>query len=254
MSTLYSPRYYLSILVGFVFLALTACGSSGGGGGNDSIIEGTLRSAAQAKALAAGEEGIGGVNVSALGDHTATDNRGNFTIRADGASFPGGAVEFTFSGQGTDSSVVLDNVLGGPGVTGYVNFVKDGYGISGESTDADGNVLSASTSLNCSNEIRTFGGNGELWKPVAESTGTVVILMPAEYRHAAVEILNNQNKVVDEPLKRSCCDHNAGREHIFLRRSAGSLATAGLPLNIVFRFPGGRVECRMVPNPHQRYE
>lgn len=251
MNSIFSTKYYLCALVGFALLALVACGSSGGGG-NDSTIEGTLRSAGQVRA--ASGEGVAGVNVSALGDHAVTDGQGRFTIRADGASFSGGAVQFTFSGQGTDSSVVLNNVLGGPGVTGYVNFTFDGSGISGESTDADGNILSTANSLNCSNEIRTFGGNGELWKPVAESTGTVVILMPAEYRHAGVEILNNQNKVVDEPLKRSCCDHNGGREHVFLIRSASSLATAGLPLSVVFRFPDGRVECRTVPNPHQRYE
>jgi hypothetical protein len=210
--------------------------------------------------LGPGEGGVPEVSVSALGDSAVTDANGNFTLLADGNAFAGGPVEFVFAGQGLDQSVVLDGVIGGPGAMAFVDFlVEDSGDISGQSTDVDGNVLGTTpatgASLGCS-VVDDFvdGGSNALWKPHSERTGTVVILMPPQYRNAAVEVFNSSNEVVDGPLIRDCCSHNGGREHIYLTRSAGDLAGAGAPLTVRFTFSDGFVDCRTVPNPQQRYD
>jgi hypothetical protein len=249
-----------------MFFGISCGGSSGGGndepGGDNALtIEGTLSSASSAAArmLEAGQGGIAGVQVSALGDSVSTDNNGNFALVVDGASFAGGTVEFTFLGQGLDSKVVLEGVLGGAGATAYVNFLVESSGeISGESLDAAGNVLGTTpgAGLGCTTtqSFSDGGGGGALWKPHAERTGTVVILMPAEYRNASVEIYNSSNDIVAEPMIRDCCEHNGGREHIYLTHSAGSLASSGTPITVKFQFPDGTIDCRTVPDPNQRYD
>lgn len=247
-------------------MAFSACsGSSGGGdettnrGDSVTTLQGTLRSnAANARVLVPGEGGVPEVTVSALGSSSTTDENGNFTLFADGNAFAGGPVEFIFAGQGLDQSVVLDGVIGGPGAMAFVNFVVEDSGdISGESTDVDGNVLGTTPAglAGCS-IVDDFvdGGSGALWKPHSERTGTVVILMPPQYRDAGVEVVNSANQIVDGPLIRDCCSHNGGREHIYLTRTAGDLAGAGAPLTVRFTFSDGFVDCRSVPNPQQRYD
>ena len=92
--------------------------------------------------FSSGDGGIPEVTVSALGSTTQTDENGNFTLRVDGETFPGGDVLFQFSGNGIDSSVVLENVLGGPDVIAFTDFVREASGnITGESFDAEGNLI-----------------------------------------------------------------------------------------------------------------
>jgi hypothetical protein len=250
-------------------LAAASCGGGSGGGGDGSTaaasggstltIQGTFRSgSAASRVLSAGEGGIAGVQISALGDSATTDELGNFSLVADGNAFSGGAVSFSFSGPGINETVPLEGVLGGPGATAYNDFVLEDSGeISGVSTDAAGNVLGRTPGggLGCSQTL-TFldGGGGALWKPLSERTGTVVILMPAEYRSAEVAVFNSRNEIVDGPLIRDCCDHNGGREHIYLTRSSGDLAGAGTPLTVRFQFGDGFTDCRTVPDPNQRYD
>lgn len=239
-----------------------ACGggSGGGGAGGDAVnIEGTLSSAAAtARVLGAGEGGIAGVQVSALGDTTTTDANGNFNLFADGNAFAGGAVEFNFVGDGISSTVILEGVAGGPGANAFVNFILEDSGqITGESTDVDGNVLGTTPGarLGCSS-TGTFidGALGALWKPHSERTGTVVVLMPPQYQGATFEVLNSRGEFVDGALIRDCCSHNGGREHIYLTRTAESLSGAGVPLTVRFGFPDGFVDCRVVDVPTQRYD
>jgi len=241
-----------------ISLTLISCGSGGGGNSSDVKIEGTLRSrVSSARILQAGEGGIAGVQVSALGDVDLTDSNGNFKLSSDSSLFPGGTVEFFFSGNGVESTAILDGVPGGEGAQAYADFIVEDSGvISGKSTDAAGNILGTTplgASLGCPS-VRVIGGGGELWKPVAESTGGAVILMPSIYQGSEFGIFNNADEVVDQPIRRSCCDHNGGREHLFLGRSASSLAGAGVPLVLRFKLRNGTTECRLVPNPVQRYE
>ncbi len=246
-------------------LGTTACGggSGGGDGGGDTTmlttIEGTLRTAASAsRVLGPGEGGIAGVTVGALGDSAVTDENGNFNLSVDGAIFSGGTVEFTFSSETIAETAILEGVPGGPGTMAFTDFfLEDSGRITGESLDANGEVIGTTPGgrLGCS-VTQTFvdGGLGALWKPHSERTGTVVILMPAEYRNADVVVYNNSGDVVDGPLIRDCCSHNGGREHVYLTRSSGDLAGAGVPLTVQFTFSDGFSDCRTVPDPNQRYD
>ncbi|MCB0359693.1 MAG: hypothetical protein KDD44_08655, partial [Bdellovibrionales bacterium] len=237
-------RKALSILLSLGLLGgLDACrgssdddGDSGSNVTTQTSIEGTLSAEnASSSRLGAGEGGISGVTVSALGDSDITDEFGNFTLFANGTLFLGGPVEFTLRGSGIDTSAVFDDVAGGPGTIALVDMMVDEDGqVSGESRNSTGTVLSEIISggrLGCT-QTATFvdGGYGALWKPVAESTGTAVILMPPEYRLADVEVLDANGQLVASPLRRSCCNHNGNREHIYLTRSASSFARESLPL------------------------
>lgn len=255
------------VSIACVSIALVAgsisCGGSSGGSinrDNAALMQGTLSSgSAVARTLAAGEGGIAGVEVSALGSTSTTDENGNFTFLIDGDLFTGGAVEYTFLGQGIDTQTVLEDVPGGPGAVSNVDFVLEESGdITGEVSDVEGNILFTTPgggSLGCST-TSTFsdGGGGALWKPHSEGTGTVVVLMPPEYQNAEVEVFNNRNEVVATPLRRNCCSHNGGREHVYLTHTSGALAGVGTPLTVRFRFSDGFTDCRTVPDPNQRYD
>jgi hypothetical protein len=258
-------RFLTSIAVAGLALGVSACG--GGSGGDDgsgssaenTSIEGTLRTAVDAsRILGPGDGGIADVVVSALGDSATTDENGNFSLSVDGNLFTGGTVEFSFSGPSISETAVLEGVPGGPGAMAFTDFILESNGqISGQSFDAAGEVLGTTPGgrLGCS-VTQTFvdGGLGALWKPHSERTGTVVILMPAEYRNADVAVFNNAGQVVDGPLIRDCCSHNGGREHVYLTRSSGDLAGAGVPLTVQFKFSDGFTDCRTVPDPNQRYD
>jgi hypothetical protein len=261
----------LTLTMACVALSLGALACGGGGGGNSTAtdgssntstalrIEGTLRNAsASGRILGPGDGGRAGITVSTLGDSAVTDEFGNFALSVDGASFSGGPAEFTFSADGFSSVVVLNDLIGGPGQTAYANFVVESDGeITGESTDAAGNVLGTTPGarLGCS-VTQTFsdGGLGALWKPLSERTGTVVVLMPPEYRNASFDVFNSSGDIVAGALIRDCCDHNGGREHIYLTHSAGALAGSGTPLTVRFEFSDGFVDCRTVDNPTLRYD
>ena len=257
----------ISILLMSLALVFTglACGSSGGGddgpsGDNAVAIEGTVSSSsATARVLGAGEGGIPGVTVSALGDSSSTDDFGNFNLSADGTIFGGGAVEFTLEGGGVSGTAVFDQVAGGPGSMAFIDLVVESDGkISGTSSDVNGNILSQITSrasLGCTQE-GTFsdGGGGVLWKPVSESTGTVVVLMPSSYRSASVSLHDSAGNQVASVIRERCCDTNGNRAHWWWSRSASSLAGESLPLTVRFALPNGTVDCRVVSDPRQRFD
>ena len=236
---------------------ITACGGSSGGGGGSASIQGTLGTATT-RALADGSAGISDVTVSALGDTSTTDANGNFNLSVDGEAFPGGPVAFTLSGNGVNGTAVFDNVAGGVGTTAFVDMMVDSNGnISGISSDSSGNVLSeiGGAASGCT-ETRSFsdGGGGNLWKPVSESTGTVVVLMPAEFRNASFDLLNANGDSVAHVIRQGCCDHNGGRDHRWLSRSAGSLAGEALPLTVRYTFSSERVVCLEVGSPTSRLD
>jgi len=237
-------------------LGFAACGGSSGGGSGDSSTSSTIEGSLRSDSLG----GFAGITISALGDTAVTDSDGNFTLVADGNAFTGGSVEFIMNGLNIEETVVIDEVIGGAGLTGFVNFsVDDSGNLSGVSTDADGNVLFETSPVfngaRCS-QTATFsdGGGNALWKPHSERTGTVVILMPANYRNADVQILNSSGQSVASPIIRDCCEHNGGREHVYLSQTSGALAGLGAPLTVVFSFADGFVDCRTVPDPNQRYD
>ena len=119
----------------------------------------------------------------------------------------------------------------------------------------NGNVVASVAGFGCTeNQSFLDGGGGRLWKPISESTGTAVILMPAEFQRAELTVLNANGDSTATVIKASCCDHNGGRDHRFLSRSASSLAGEPLPLTVRYVFPEGRVVCLEVGNPNQRLD
>jgi len=252
--------FSLSVSLTLIF-SFVACGGGGGGSGENAVnIEGTLSSAsATSRLLTAGDGGVSGVEVSALGDSTVTDDLGNFNLTTDGTVFSGGPVEFTLQGSGVDGTAAFSDVAGGPGATAFIDLaVQDDGSIAGISSDSDGNVLSeitSTTALGCT-QTSTFsdGGGGALWKPVSESTGTVVVLMPSSYQSASVQVLDANGNEVASVIRTGCCDHNGNRMHWWWSRSAASLAGESLPLTVKFDLGNGTVDCRTVPDPRQRYD
>ena len=257
----------------FITFFAVACGSSssssssGGdstadsqrsGDGGSVELEGTLRFvSALGRVLGPGEGGVAGISVSALGDNAVTDENGNFNLST-GSDFTGGPVLFTFIGSDFTQEVILEGVPGGGGLV-FVDFILELNGtITGELTDTAGNLLGTTPGarLGCSSTGTFVDGpfGGSLWKPHSERTGTVVILMPPQYASAGVSIVNTRNEEVTSPLIRDCCSHNGGREHIYLANSAESLLGVGTPLTVVFTFPDGFVDCRVVDVPTQRYD
>ncbi len=256
----------VSLLAGVILIGGISCGGGGGGGSDDdaseipanaATIQGNLSFSAQpARVLAAVEGGIAGVQISALGGSDVTDENGNFIFYVDGTLFPGGPAEFSLSGPGIEGSVVLNQILGGPGAVTNVNFfLEDSGQIGAEASDAAGNILSSVGRVACDvTDDFLDGPDGALWKPHSEATGTAVVLMPAQYQEAEIDVLNSRNEVVAGPIMRNCCSHNGGREHAWLDKTAESLAAAGPPLTVRFMFPNGFTDCRVVPDPTQRYD
>ncbi len=255
----------LLVLSTIALSGLVSCGSSGGGDGasnTDTVIEGTLASnssSTTSKVLGADQGGIAGVTIAALGDSQTTDENGNFNLTADGNSFSGGPVQFSVTSDTVNGDIIFDDVAGGPGTKAFVDIVitEDGD-ITGISSDAAGNILSEVTAggnAGCTNflSFRDGGGNN-LWKPQSESTGTVVILMPGSFRNADFQILNANGDQAASILRRSCCNHNAGRDHVYLSRNASSLAGEALPLTVRYDFGNGRVECLEVDSPTSRLD
>ena len=246
---------------------VVSCGGSSGGddsnttAANDTTLtlEGTLRFAsARARMLTTGQGGVAGITVSALGDSATTDEFGNFNLFVDGIAHTGGAVEFTFAGTGVSAVSVMNEVPGGAGATSFVDFYLEENGeVSGEAFDTAGNVVGTTpgAGLGCT-QTGTFsdGALGALWKPVSESTGTAVILMPPEYRNAEVVVFNSLGDEVATPIRRNCCEDNGGREHVWLSQSSGALAGQNPPLTVRFSFSDGFVDCREVADPRQRYD
>lgn len=254
-------RLTFIFIVPFILcLGFSNCGG-GGGGGSSATIEGTLSvgTAQNARVLGPNDGGISGVTVSAFGDSQVTDGNGNFNLSVDGDAFPGGPALLTLSGGGVEGQVSFDNVAGGPGTMALIDlYVSENGGISGTSSDVNGNVLSqvlGAAALGCTANLGfNDGGGGRLWKPHSESTGTVVILMPGEYRNADFSIYNASGDVAATIIRRHCCEHNGGRDHVYISRTASSLAGESLPLTVAYDFGNGRVDCLEVGSPTSRLD
>ncbi len=240
--------------------SFVACKESSNGSDNDSIIIGSLAAdSAIAKVLGPGDGGISGVTIAALGDTQVTDTNGNFTLKTDGKILTDGPVKFQISGSTVAGDITFDKVALGPGVTGYVDLrVLENGAIIGSSLDAAGNILSEvkeSSQLGCTRYLSFQDGTGNnLWKPHSESTGTVVILMPGSYGSASFAIYNANGEQAASVLKRHCCEHNGGRDHVYLSRNASGLAREPLPLTVTYDFGNGRVDCLEVSTPTIRLD
>lgn len=89
------------------------------------------------------------------------------------------------------------------------------------------------------------GGGGSVWKPISESNGRPVILMPQSYCEHDMEVWDSEGTLI-ETAKLSDCSENGPRGHWRLNRACGFY-----PDNLILRFGS---ECRTVPDPCKRYD
>ena len=96
------------------------------------------------------------------------------------------------------------------------------------------------------------GGGGALWKPVSESTGNPVILLPASYWTStqSIEVFGADGQFIVNGTFRTCCP-NDNRAHFDIPRRASQLA-ANDPIIVRFNLKNGTKECRVVEDATQR--
>ena len=95
---------------------------------------------------------------------------------------------------------------------------------------------------------------GALWKPVSEGVPNhaPVILLPLNYAGSPLVIYGSNGQVVSGIQRTLWGGHNGNRAHFWLTNTARQLAQFA-PLTVQI-FNDGQVECRIVPNPQQRYD
>lgn len=98
------------------------------------------------------------------------------------------------------------------------------------------------------------GTNGALWKPVSESRGTPVILLPSRYWNSVekINVYGREGNYVTSGVHRSCCP-NGGRAHFDILQGASSLAQHN-PLTVQLELKNGVKECRIVPDARSRHD
>ena len=101
------------------------------------------------------------------------------------------------------------------------------------------------------------GAAGSLWKPVSESTGRPVFLLPASYWSGSsgankLEVLDKNGNLAASVSRRACCP-NGNRAHYDVSKSASSLQPLA-PLTVRMQLNNNVVECRTVPDPTQRID
>lgn len=98
-------------------------------------------------------------------------------------------------------------------------------------------------SSNC--RVCSDGAGGCLFKPVSDSTGTPVILMPGTSAYA------NTGLSFSDPtlhvLRTHCCDTNGNRQHWYLSKKSSSITQ---PLEVYFE----NGSCMLVPDTSKRYD
>jgi len=86
---------------------------------------------------------------------------------------------------------------------------------------------------------------GRLWKPISESTGKLVVLMPEEYRNENPVIEDIAGNVLSRVTRKSCCA-NGNRAHFWFDKYASQLPSMS---RLVIRG-----ECYEVSNPSARVD
>lgn len=122
-----------------------------------------------------------------------------------------------------------------------------------ETGDPGSNGGGLSAGIDCSVERDFFdGGGGDLWKPVSESTGDPVILLPAEYWETteSIDVFGSQGEFIVNGTRRTCCP-NDNRAHFDVPVSANELAPSR-PITVRFNLRDGTRECRIVQDPRDR--
>jgi hypothetical protein len=107
------------------------------------------------------------------------------------------------------------------------------------------------------NSTKSWRSDGSLWKPVSESNGRPVILFPCSYNSAsAVGVINTATAQTYVAESRNYCRNpnpanSGGRSHFNVPARASEIPANSI---VVVFFQDGSTECRLIPNPNQRYE
>ncbi len=103
------------------------------------------------------------------------------------------------------------------------------------------------------------GGGGAVWKPESESTGNTVILLPSNpycglylNDQLTLTVLGSDGSVVAGINSSHCNGANDNRPHYFLNKGPGQLDDHA-PITVKIEY-NGTTECRVVPDPHTRYD
>lgn len=93
------------------------------------------------------------------------------------------------------------------------------------------------------------GSGGALWKPVSESTGHPVALMPNRYCETKVSAWFDGRKL--ETARLRTCSANGNRAHHDFSKRCGDY-----PSNIIiqYKFSNGETDCRTVRDACKRYD
>ena len=106
--------------------------------------------------------------------------------------------------------------------------------------------------LNCdiTSDFRD-GANGALWKPVSESNGRPVFLLPSSYHGDSAEVFAADGSRVAGIDRTKCCP-NGGRAHFWVDKTASTLDQyKPITVRIIHN---GLNECRVVENPRDRID
>ncbi|MCB0343793.1 MAG: VCBS repeat-containing protein [Bdellovibrionales bacterium] len=103
------------------------------------------------------------------------------------------------------------------------------------------------------------GGGGAVWKPESDSTGNTVILLPSNpycglhnSQQLTLTILGSSGDVVASVASSHCNGANDNRPHFFLNKNPNQMDDFA-PITVKVEY-NGTTECRVVPNPHVRYD
>lgn len=117
--------------------------------------------------------------------------------------------------------------------------------------EAAADAAPATSAAKPSGALGTTGGSGFLWKPVAESDGRLVVLIPPQYtgQIESVFIARRTGTVVEQGAYGGV--HNGGREHFRFSKAGGAYGTA---IFVVADLSGGASVNWYVPNGSSRTE
>lgn len=167
-----------------------------------------------------------------------------------------------FNGQNVAEAAVYRPGQNGAASTFYVR-APNGvvhtipFGLASDSPLRPDGKLAQSNSNGVTCDINSDfndGKNGALWKPVSESRGTPVILLPSRYWNAVekINVYGREGNYITKGVHRSCCP-NGGRAHFDILQGASSLAQYN-PLTVQLELKNGVKECRIVPDARSRHD
>lgn len=120
-----------------------------------------------------------------------------------------------------------------------------------QEASSESNSSSSSSSTPTTSGAVSVGAGGFLWKPVSESTGNLVILLPSSTRGRTQQVATISGAFGSESAPMRHEIHNGGRPHFYFSQPGAAYGT-----NITVNAPltDGSVYSIVVPNGAGRFE